>query len=381
VADENAGGRDLTAAHAHEIATGPLAIRMAAVTIIAVAATLVVLREAAPVLVPVLVSVLLAYALEPIVAFLIRCRIPRVIAASMVYALLAVLITIGIRVGGPQLNAFIDDVPATIERARKAFIPDRNAEPGPLDRIRETADALRGAAAAVEPAPPPGVGRAVVVRKSLDIRSYLLRAGHGVVGSSVQVLSVVFLTFLLLVTGDLYKRKLVKLAGPALRDRRVTLEVIQSIDRQIERYLLVRLGISAIVAAATALPLHLLGVNHWLAWGIAAGVLNVLPFVGPTLAVVLIALAAFVQFHEWVPAAAAGGAALLVAAIEGNLITPVLMSRAAELNTVAVFVSVLVWGWVWDAWGLLLAVPIMVTVKAAADRIEGLQPLAELLSR
>ncbi len=80
-------------------------------------------------------------------------------------------------------------------------------------------------------------------------------------------------------------------------------------------------------------------------------------------------------------AAAAGAAATTVAAIEGNLLTPWLTGRAGELNTVAVFVSVLFWGWMWDVWGLLLAVPIMVAVKAAADRIEPLQPIGELLGR
>jgi len=95
----------------------------------------------------------------------------------------------------------------------------------------------------------------------------------------------------------------------------------------------------------------------------------------------MIATAAFIQFKTLPMAAGAGGAALVVAAVEGNVFTPLLMSRAGELNTVAVFVSVLVWGWVWDIWGLLLAVPIMVGVKAAADHIEPLKPIGELLGR
>jgi predicted PurR-regulated permease PerM len=78
---------------------------------------------------------------------------------------------------------------------------------------------------------------------------------------------------------------------------------------------------------------------------------------------------------------AAGGLATAVAALEGNLITPWLTSRAGEVNTVAVFMSVLFWGWMWDVWGLLLAVPIMVAVKAAADHVEPLQPIGELLGR
>ena len=79
--------------------------------------------------------------------------------------------------------------------------------------------------------------------------------------------------------------------------------------------------------------------------------------------------------------AAAGGVAGLIAALEGNLISPWLTSRAGELNTVAVFVSVLFWGWMWDVWGLVLAIPIMVAIKAAADHIDPLQPSRESMLR
>jgi predicted PurR-regulated permease PerM len=199
--------------------------------------------------------------------------------------------------------------------------------------------------------------------------------------SIVQAVVVGLLSFLLLATGDLYKRKLVRLAGPDWISKRITLDVIRLIDRQIERYLLARLLISAMVAAGTALPLWLLGVARPIMWGLVAGALNVIPFIGPAVAVALIAGAAFLQFRAIEPAATAGAAATLVAAVEGNVITPWIMGRAGELNTVAVFTSVLFWGWMWDVWGLLLAVPITVAVKAAADRIEPLEPLGELLGR
>ena len=115
--------------------------------------------------------------------------------------------------------------------------------------------------------------------------------------------------------------------------------------------------------------------------GLLAGVLNVVPYIGPASGIALVTLATYLQFKAIAITAAAGGAALAVAVLEGNFVTPLLMSRAGELNTVAVFVSVLFWGWMWSVWGLLLAVPIMVSIKAAADRIEPLQPLGELLGR
>src|SRR5207248_2111653 len=101
----------------------------------------------------------------------------------------------------------------------------------------------------------------------------------------------------------------------------------------------------------------------------------------PTLAVGLIALAGFLQFQTIEMAAAVGGLATVVAALEGNLVTPWLTSRAGDLNTVSVYLSVLFWGWMWGSWGLLLAVPLTAAVKAAADHIERLESLRELLGR
>lgn len=157
--------------------------------------------------------------------------------------------------------------------------------------------------------------------------------------------------------------------------------MIREIDRGIQRYLVARIMISLIVATATALAMWALGVRQPLALGAIAGVLNVVPFIGPAVGVLLCAVVAFAQFRAVPVTLEAASLATLVAALEGNLVTPWLTGRAGELNTVAVFVSVLFWGWMWSVWGLLLAVPVMVSVKAAADHIEPLQPLGELLGR
>src|SRR5262249_1534228 len=155
------------------------------------------------------------------------------------------------------------------------------------------------------------------------------------------------LTFLMLVFGDVYKIKLITMAGPRLADRRITADLIRSIDKQIERYLSVRVLISAIVAGATALGLVFVGLSNALIWGLISGALNIVPFLGPATAILLITLAAFVQFKTFALAGAAFLVSTLVAAAEGNALTPWLTSRAGEINIVAAFVSVLFWGWLW----------------------------------
>lgn len=353
-------------------------VRWRAATVLLTLAALFVLRIARPVLVPVLVSVLVAYALEPAVVLLIRCRVPRVAAAACVYVMLALAAGSLARTVAGQVTSFLDDLPREIASLRHQADAGTRAVKAPLTQLQRAASDLQPRAAQAAPGAA-RVRRITIVDRRFDLRDYLLHAGVGAVSNAVDLFAVALLSFLLLATGDLYKRKLVKLAGPTLSDKKVTVDILHSIDLQIERYLLVRLLISAIVAAATAGGLLLVGLPHALVWGVIAGALNVVPFIGSTAAIALIALAAFVQFHALTTVAAAAGVALLVAVLEGNVLTPWLTSRAGDLNTVAMFVGVLFWGWMWDVWGLLLAVPIMVAVKAAADRIEPLQPLGELL--
>jgi predicted PurR-regulated permease PerM len=345
---------------------------------LACAAAIVVLREGEAVFVPVLASILLAYALEPIVVAFMRLRLPRVLASALLYLIIAIMLLTLARTARSQALGFFDDLPATIDSFRSTVTRDSNRN-DPLARLQRAATDVQ---ATMEPAAgssAPHVRRVAPEARHLDVRRFVYSLGLTALSLTGRLSVVALLTFLLLVTGDFYKRKLVRFAGPRWEARKLTVDVIRTIDRQIERYLLVRVLISLIVAGATALGLWYLNMSHALVWGAIAGVLNTLPFVGPSVATVLITIAAFLQFRTVEATAAAGAVTAIIAALEGNLLSPWLTGRAGELNTVAVFVSVLFWGWMWDMWGLLLAVPIMVAVKAAADHIEPLQAFGELL--
>jgi predicted PurR-regulated permease PerM len=357
-----------------------LHVRADPMVIIVSAAALYGLHETGSVCVPILVSILLAYLLEPFVSALQRCRLPRLAAVAVVYVLLGIALATAARGVRDQVVSFIDDLPRTVADIQHAIADGREYGPQPPGFM----DRLRGAAAreqrlAAKPPAARGVRRVAVQQPHFDVRQYLASGIRGAFTFGVGAIIVAVLTFLLLVAGDLLKRKIVRIAGPRFEQRKITVEVIRAIDKQIERYLVVRLVISLLVAVGTGGGLWLIGVDNPIVWGLLAGALNVLPFAGPGLAIVLITLAAFLQFKSAELTLAAGGIASLVAFIEGNVLTPWLASRACELNTVAVFVAVLFWGWLWGMWGLLLAIPIMVAIKAAADCIEPLQPIGELL--
>jgi predicted PurR-regulated permease PerM len=134
------------------------------------------------------------------------------------------------------------------------------------------------------------------------------------------------------------------------------------------------------VGVTTWLGLAIIGVTHAGIWGAAAGILNFIPYFGAAIASVGLGIVAFVQFGTIAAGFEAGSVALGIRVLEGGLLTPMLMGRAAGINGVALFVSLLFWGWLWGIIGTLVAVPIMMIVKTICERIDGLQAVGELLS-
>jgi predicted PurR-regulated permease PerM len=115
------------------------------------------------------------------------------------------------------------------------------------------------------------------------------------------------------------------------------------------------------------------------AWAVAAGLLHVVPYLGPAVTAVAAGMAAFVQFDSFPMALLVCGVSLTIATLIGTFVTTWLTGRIARLNPAAVFISLLFWGWLWGIWGMLLGIPILVIVKVVSQHLEQLQPVAELL--
>jgi predicted PurR-regulated permease PerM len=130
---------------------------------------------------------------------------------------------------------------------------------------------------------------------------------------------------------------------------------------------------------ATWLALWTIGLRQAALWGAAAGVFNSIPYFGPVIVAAATAIVAFLQFGTVTMAAYVSGISLVITSIEGWLLTPWLTSRTARTNEVAIFIGLIFWSFVWGLWGTLLAVPMLVAVKACCDHIEDLKPVGELL--
>ncbi|MBI2770048.1 MAG: AI-2E family transporter [Burkholderiales bacterium] len=362
----------------------PVNIRSVALAVVAVFATIYALHWAAAVFIPLMISLLLTYALSPPVEWLARWRVPRwLTAAALLLGLLGGFGWTGYALSD-DTAALIDSLPLAAQKVRDAVHTRTSTKATPLETVQKAAAQLEQAAQESGAQPPAvaadkGVMRVQVEPPHFNVRNFILSGTLGLLFGLGQATVVVFLTFFALASGDTFRRKLVKIAGPTLSEKKVTVQVLDEITEQIKRYLMVQVLSSVVVGVVTWLAFWLLGLEHSVVWGIAAGVFNLIPYVGSIAVTGGSALVAFLQFGTPQMALAVGGASLFIHTLTGNLLTPWLTSRTSRMNPVVVFVAVLFWGWLWGVWGLLLGIPILMVIKAICDRVEDLKPIGELL--
>ncbi|HVK54621.1 MAG TPA: AI-2E family transporter [Burkholderiales bacterium] len=360
----------------------PVDVRNVSLAILAVLATIAMLYWARVVLIPLAIGVISSYALTPIVDTMERWRIPRAIGAALL------LISLGSGVGaaayalGDEAAKLVSTMPDAVQKLRDIVRRERTLKDGAIDQVQKAASKLEELAKDSTPqAPltPRGITRVQIEKPRLNIADYLWVGTLGLLVGAGEVVVVLFLVYFLLVSGDTFRRKLVKITGPTLSKKKVTVQVLDEIHAQIQRFLLIQVVASALVGVATWLAFLWIGVDQAAVWGIAAGILNSVPYVGAVVVTFGTALVGFLQFGTLSMALVVSGVTLLITSLEGFLITPWLTGRACRMNPVVVFIAVLFWGWLWGPWGLLLGVPITVVIKVVCDHVEQLASIGELL--
>jgi len=356
----------------------PIDVRSTSMIVIASLLGLFALRWAAPVVIPVLMGLLFSYALTPLVDRIVRLGVPRALGAAVVMVALVGAVAWGAWSLTDQANNLIESLPNAAQKVRDTLHPrGRDPSPSTMDQVQKAAAAI--AQAADDSRPAPGVAKVQIVKPQFNIQDYVLTGTMRVAEAAAQALVVAFITYFLLCAGDTFRRKLARIAGPNFAKRKITVQALDEITEQIQRYLLVQLLTSVLVGAATALAFRALGFNNAGAWGVLAGVLNLIPYVGTVVICGASAVVALLQFGTLHMALAVGSVSIVLHVISGYVITPWLTSRTSRLNAVVVFVGVLAWGWLWGVWGLLLGTPILMALKAICDRVEDLRAIGELL--
>lgn len=361
----------------------PIGVTGWAAAVLATLAVVYVLHWASAFFVPLVLAVMLSYAMAPLVDWLEKLRLPRTAAAAVLMT--AIIGATGALVFGLSDEAaeLAETLPRATRELRESLRGMRSASSGTLENMREAAKQLeRAAAETVVPAAPPvkGVTRVEIVESGISAQSLMRDGSRGIAVFSGQVLTALFLAFFLLASGDQFRRKLLKISGPALSRKKVTLQALDEINQNMRRYLLVQVATSVLVGVTTWLAFLWIGLHDAGIWGLAAAVLNLVPYVGPVIVTAGSTLVGIVQFGTFGMGLLVGGTALLITGLEGYLLTPWLTGRVGRMNSVVVFVSIAFWGWLWGAWGLVLGVPIVMMIKAVCDHVDSLAPVSELLS-
>lgn len=202
-------------------------------------------------------------------------------------------------------------------------------------------------------------------------------------GNAVSIGATLAITFVLslflLASGTLFYEKIIQ-SVPKLSDKKRALRVVYGVEREISRYLFTITVINAGLGLAIGAGLWLVGLPNAMVWGVAAAVLNFLPYVGPLISVVLVAVISLATFDSVAFGLFAPAFVACCNIVEGQFVTPFMLGRRLELNTVAVFISISFWSWIWGFIGALLAVPILVVIKVICDHFEPLHPFGNFLS-
>ena len=360
----------------------PVDVRSVALSLVAVLALVIFLQYSQSVLIPIVLGILISYALAPFVNALARLSIPRAIGAGIAVTLLLGVVGIGSYTLKDQMMAVVADVPEAAQRVRERMRATRRAQSGALQQVQRAATEIQKTADAASPPEiraPGDVQKVQVIEPAFRASDYLWMGGVGLIGFAGQFTVILFLVYFFLVTGDLYKRKLVKIAGPQLSQKKITVQILDDVNLQIESFIRVQVLTSLLVGLATGFVLWWFGVQEYIIWGVLAGIFNSIPYLGPVIVTGGLGIVVFMQFDDVMKTLYVCGAALVITSLEGFLLTPMLLGRAARMNAVAVFVGLLFWSWVWGVWGTILAVPMLMMIKTICDHVEDLQAFGELL--
>lgn len=323
---------------------------------------------AAQILIPITIAILLSMLLAPAVEWLERLSLPRAVASAVIVAgALGIIVGSIVTLAGPA-QEWVMRLPASFTKLEERLKLIKK----PIADIQKATEQIETVTELSQPSP----RRQVVELRRPSFAGELLSGTQRVATSIGMVL---ILLFFLLATGDMFLRKLVGLMQTDENKARA-IDIARSVKRDISFYLVsltvTNIGYGLLVTGAA----WALGVENALLWGAATVVLSFAPYIGPVVIIALLTTASLLSVASLTAAIALPAIYLTVLLLVQNLISPYIWGRRLALNPVAIFISIIVWGWMWGMAGALLAVPLLASFKIVAERIAALRPAAEFIS-
>lgn len=351
-----------------------------AIVSLAILAIIAAAKIAEPLLLPVVLGLLGSYALRPLVTGLQRAKMPRWLGALVVMgSLLAALGAAGWWLAD-DVAAAVSELPSAARKLRSMVHQWQETGPGPISHVQEAATELGKTAAEVAGQQPVETQRvAPPAAPATTLWSRLTDNAALVIGLVSQIAIALLLAGLMLAAGDKFRRKLVHLVGHSLARRRITVEILDEIDTQVQRQLMILVACNLLIALSCWVAFLVAGLGRAALWATIVGLLHFIPYAGTAIATIAIGAVALVQAGSLATAFGFAALTATIAIAIGFLLMGWWQGRAVRMNAVATFVALLFFGWLWGAWGLIIGGPLMAIVKVCADRIEALKPLGEIL--
>lgn len=363
-------------------ANDSIQVKSVALVVMTTIAVIFALDWAQNFVITMLLGILLSYTLNPVVKWLEYIKIPRVIGSSIVILVLICGVTFAAFALRGQVQSIISKLPEVSSKLSSALTTKRGEPLTNIQKVQIAASQVETATNSVENAVTTKKNPAmhvVIDEHKFKMGDFLWRGSLGVFGFVGEAITMAFLAYFLLLSGDTFKRKLVKLTGPSLSRKKITVHILEDINNSIQRYMFMLLVTNVMVGILMWIAFRLLGLENAGAWAVAAGFLHVVPYFGPAATAVATGIAAYMQFDSLLMALLVSGVSMLIATVVGIFVTTWMTGRIAKMNSAAVFISLLFFTWLWGIWGMLLGIPIIVIIKVACVHIEHLQPVAELL--
>lgn len=345
--------------------TQPLSIRSIALTSILVLLCFYTAYFAAPILMPIALAFLLNMVLSPVMRGLTRLHIPNTVAAIVVIlAILGLVVTVVYTLSEPAAQ-WMERAPTVLRDIERKLKPIK-APIGEIKRAQEKLSEITN----VEQS-----SASALAAGRLNLAETLLTSTtDALFGVGVTLI----LLFFLLSSGDSFLRKLVRVI-PQFEDKKRAVEGARDIQHHISRYLATITLINMALGLAVALVLTLLKVPNPFLWGTMVTLFNFVPYMGAITSVGILAVVGFLTFDSYTQMAMPALAVSALSVLEGQLITPAIAGRRLDLSPVAVFIALVVMGWIWGVVGALIAIPLLASFKVVCEEIEPLSPIAEFL--
>ena len=341
-----------------------LRVPLLVLMLLAVATTLVVARS---LFIPLVLAGFIALGLNPIVAGLHRLYVPRPLGSLLVMIALAAALAGSVVGLSAPATAWMKDAPTVMRDV--GYKMKRLTRP--LTRVSHAASQ---SLAGIGVGPPPASRAPAPGGFSLD---KLVQSAPSI---AVAVLTVALLVFFFLSYGRNVAAHLVT-AMPGFSYRRIALRLIRGIQEEFSRYLLTVTLINVALGLITATILWALKMPDPLLWGGLVTLLNYMPYVGAVTNTLLLLVVGLLNFSDPLHAVAPAICFAVLAALEGNVITPMIMGRRMRLSPLAILVWLLIWGWMWGIPGALLAVPMLTCLKLITEWLPGWQWFARMVER